>query len=61
MTPPTASEHGWAARDQGAMLKKACRDCGRVLYAAIRSTELLCDGCGDPEGACPCPEIRELA
>lgn len=56
-----STESAWVRRDRGADVDKACDSCGRVLYAATKSTELLCRGCGEPASACPCPETREYA
>lgn len=56
-----AAQHGWANLVHGTAVEKTCDYCGRVLFVKPTSTDLLCDGCGDPAGDCVCPDIRELA
>lgn len=54
------SYNAWAHRDRGSIVDKKCELCGRVLYVATKSADLLCGGCGDPEGECVCPWSKEL-
>jgi predicted RNA-binding Zn-ribbon protein involved in translation (DUF1610 family) len=56
-----SAENGWMRKDLGSEVEKKCETCGRSLYAVPKGVVLRCDGCGDPETECYCPDSRELA